>query len=128
MAALFTGVSWLAVGVGTILCFMLGGLWYSPKLFGTRWAEGVGVQQGPGSKQPVGALITQFAATLLLAWIIALAVSNGSYASALLIVIMATLLLMAGSMFHGNSNYATVTEGSFVVVQGAIMFVCQLIL
>ena len=49
MEAITTGVSWWAVGISTVLCFMLGGLWYSPILFGIRWAEGVGVETGPGA-------------------------------------------------------------------------------
>jgi len=34
MEILLAGVNWLAVGVSTIICYMLAGLWYSPKLFG----------------------------------------------------------------------------------------------
>ena len=46
MEILLAGVNWLAVGVSTIICYMLAGLWYSPKLFDNRWAEGVGMENG----------------------------------------------------------------------------------
>ena len=44
MEALFANVNWLAVGASTIICFMLGALWYSPKMFGVKWAQGVGIK------------------------------------------------------------------------------------
>jgi hypothetical protein len=36
MNELTYGVSWLAVGAGFVLSFILGWLWYSPKLFGKQ--------------------------------------------------------------------------------------------
>ena len=128
MEILLAGVNWLAVGVGTIVCFMLAGLWYSPMLFGTRWAEGVGVETGALAKQPTGALVMQFAGTLILAWIMALAHTNGAYSSAVLIVVMAACLLMAANMSANHSAYSTIVEGSFVVVMGLIMTACNYIL
>tara|TARA_B100000959_G_scaffold90987_1_gene96749 strand:+ start:5841 stop:6287 length:447 start_codon:yes stop_codon:yes gene_type:complete len=128
MEILFIGVNWLAVGVSTILCFMLGGLWYSPRLFGTKWAEGVGVPTGPGTKQPIAALLMQFVATLLLAWIMSVAHNIGAYPTAVLIVITAACLLMAGNMFAGHNNDSTIIEGAFVIVMALIMSVCNTIL
>jgi hypothetical protein len=43
MAEITENVNWIAVTVGAVLAFLLGWLWYSPKLFGTKWAEGAGV-------------------------------------------------------------------------------------
>jgi len=34
--------NWLAVLVVTVLGFVLGGLWYSPLLFGNRWLSAIG--------------------------------------------------------------------------------------
>ena len=41
MDELTNDVSWLAVAVGAVVSFLVGWLWYSPKLFGPKWAEGV---------------------------------------------------------------------------------------
>ena len=71
MEALFADVNWLAVGVSTIISFILSGLWYSPKMFGTKWAKGVGVNVDADAKQPMPALVTQFIGTLLFAWVVA---------------------------------------------------------
>ena len=57
MTELTANVNWLAVIVGFVLAFALGWLWYSPKLFGTKWAEGVGVKMGDASAMPVAAMV-----------------------------------------------------------------------
>ena len=121
MDALITGVNWLAVGISTVLSFMLAGLWYSQKLFGRKWAEGRGIDTESGAGQPIPALVTQFVGTFLLAWIVALAMANNALSSAILIVITIAILLMAGGMFGGSSRYATVVEGCFVLAMAVIM-------
>lgn len=37
------GINWLAVLAATIAAFVLGGLWYSPALFGKRWQLAAGL-------------------------------------------------------------------------------------
>ena len=41
MTELTNGVSWLAVVAGAIISFLAGWLWYSTKMSGTKWAEGL---------------------------------------------------------------------------------------
>ncbi|MGE4169173.1 MAG: DUF1761 domain-containing protein [Candidatus Margulisiibacteriota bacterium] len=36
-------INWVAVGVATVLQFGLGGLWYSPKVFGKIWMTSIGL-------------------------------------------------------------------------------------
>src|SRR4051812_47000535 len=36
-------ISWLAVVVGAVASFLLGGLWYSPVLFGKAWQRETGL-------------------------------------------------------------------------------------
>jgi len=38
-------VNWLAVVTATVAAFFLGGLWYSKKLFGTRWMLEIGLTE-----------------------------------------------------------------------------------
>ena len=42
MSELTTDVSWLSVISGFVISFLLGWAWFSTKMFGTKWAEGVG--------------------------------------------------------------------------------------
>lgn len=125
MIVLVVGVNWIAVAVSTVLCFGLGALWYSPKLFGTNWAAGVGIEIGADAKQPLPALAMQLLGTFLLAWIIALAIANDAMPIGVLFAATSACLLMAGGMFGQNSRYAIVAEGSFVMAMAVIMIVCQ---
>jgi hypothetical protein len=38
----FAAIHWLAVAAATLALYVLGGLWYSPALFGPSWRAGVG--------------------------------------------------------------------------------------
>ena len=44
MVEITNNINWLAVIAGTFVSFLLGWLWYSPILFGLKWAEGVGLK------------------------------------------------------------------------------------
>ncbi len=38
-----TQLNWLAIGVAALVHFLLGSLWYSPKVFGKLWMSAVGM-------------------------------------------------------------------------------------
>jgi hypothetical protein len=40
---MFNHINWIAVAVASLATFLVGGPWYSPALFGTRW----GIAMGP---------------------------------------------------------------------------------
>lgn len=128
MEALTTGISWWAVGISTVLSFMLGGLWYSPMLFGKKWAEGVGVDFGSGATQPVPALVLQLVGTFLLAWLIGLADAIDAYPAAVLIVLTMAVLLVAANLFSEHSLYSALVQGLFVVAMAVIMVLCNLVM
>ncbi len=125
MAELMNGVSWLAVIAGAIISFVVGWLWYSPKLFGKGWAEGSGVKLGDASEMPVGAMIAQALGLLLMSWFVGVT----AVSSALFTVILATLafavLAYSGSMFSGKNAYARNVDFGYWVVSLVIMIVCQ---
>ena len=125
-----TEVSWLAVIVATVLSFMLGGLWYSPRVFGTRWAEGVGVdlESADAGKHAVKALSTQFVSTLLLAWLLGAMVNAGEWLMIAVTVSAFAVILLSAGLFHRNSHFAAGIEGVFVVVMSTIMVVVHLVL
>ncbi len=47
---LFSQMNWLAVLVAAITYFMLGAIWYSKALFGTKWAAAVGMNMNDPDK------------------------------------------------------------------------------
>lgn len=128
MDAITTGISWWAVGISTIISFFLGGLWYSPVLFGKQWSQGVGVKIGDSSTQPVAGMVLQLTGTFFLAWIIALADAINAWPAAVLIVIALTTLLIASNLFSEHSMAASLIQGLFVVVMALIMVVSNLAL
>ncbi len=117
-------VNWLAVIVGAIVAFLLGWIWYSPKLFGTRWAEGVGINLDDSGPSAL-AMVIQFVATFLLAWIIGVTAVANALLSAILIVLTIVCLMVASGLFSQKSRYAITTEAGFVVVMAVIMIICQ---
>ena len=124
MSELTTNVNWVAVVVGAVLAFLLGWLWYSPKLFGEKWAEGVRISFDSGGPLPA-ALIVQAVGTLLLAWVIGVTAANNALATAILIVFTIAVLVVAGGMFSKKSSYAIMTEAGYIVAMALIMIVCQ---
>ena len=63
---------WPAVLVAAAVCFVIGGLWFSPILFGTRWLQELHVAN-PEASRAVGALLAlpaAFVAALVLGLLI----------------------------------------------------------
>lgn len=124
MEAYFGTVNWIAIGLGTLISYLLGGFWYSPSMFGEKWAAGTRGDAGSSDHQPWSALILQLVGTILLAWLIALAAANGTWISAFLIVSTVVILMTANNLFAGHSHYATAVQAGFVVVMALIMSLC----
>jgi hypothetical protein len=128
MGEIATNVNWLAVLAGTALAFLLGWLWYSPRLFGTKWAQGAGVEPGSASGAPVAALMTQLVATFLLSWVVGVTAAQNALTTIVLIVAMLALFTVANGLFGKKSGYAIGVEAGFIVAMAAIMIVVQGIL
>ena len=126
MAEITAGVSWIAVIVGAVVSFGLGALWYSPKMFGTKWLESIGIPSDDNSSVKA-AMTTQLIGTLLLAWVIGVTAVNEALMTAILIVLTIVALMTAGSLFARKGTYAVVVEAGFVVAMAVIMIVCQAI-
>ncbi len=128
MGEITEGVNWLAVGVGTVLSFLLGWLWYSPKLFGTKWAAGIGVELGSASAMPMAAMGFQLLATFLLAWVVGVMETRQAFVTMVLIVAAIVVFIVANGQFARKSRYAIMVEAGFVAAMGVLMFGAQVIL
>ena len=127
MSEITTDVNWVATAVGTFLSFMLGGLWYSPKLFGKGWTEGARVPATEGGHDR-SALIAQLVGTFLLAWVIAVMAAQDALVTTILIALTIACLFEAGGMFNRKSAYARHVESGFVLVMTVIMIACHALL
>lgn len=128
MNEITTNVEWVAVQVGTVVSFLLGWLWYSPKLFGKKWAEGVGVELGAASSAPAAAMVVQLIATFLLSWVVGVTAARNAQMTILLIVLMLVLFIVANGLFGKKTGYAVAVEAGFVVAMAVVMIVVQGIL
>lgn len=125
MGEITANVNWLAAGVGAVLSYLLGWFWYSPKLFGTKWAEGVGVSLVDAGEMPVAAMVVQALGTFSLAWVVGVTAMNNALITLILIVVTIILLIAAGGLYVKKSRYAIAVEAGFVVAMTAIMVICQ---
>ena len=128
MSEITSNVNWLAVIVGAIVSFLLGWLWYSPKLFGEKWAEEAKVEFVEDGKMPISPLITQLIATFCLSWVVGVTAAAGTLSTMILIAVTVVLLMVAGGMFSQKSRYTIATEAGFVVVMVVIMIIAQALL
>ncbi len=125
MGEITLGVNWLAVTVGAVLAFLLGWLWYSTKLFGVKWAEGVGVSTDDSSGPSGSAMAAQALGTFLLAWVVGVTAAADALLTIILIVLTLVVLMVAGGRFSQKSGYAIATEAGYFIAMAVIMIVCQ---
>ena len=64
-------VNWLAVLSAAVVKFVVGGVWYSPPVFGPRWRALVGVTPEAFRERMVPGMVTDFLSGFVLAWILA---------------------------------------------------------
>ena len=122
MAELTKNVSWLAVIAGAIVSFILGYAWYSPKLFGTKWAEGSGVKMNTADNMPIGAMATQALGLLLMSWFVGVTAVNNALYTVILATVAFTVLGFSGNSFSGKSNYARwVDAGYWIACLGRVV-------
>ena len=125
MAEIFVGVNWLAVVIGAVLAFALGWLWYSPRLFGTKWAEGSGVNMGSADQMPMGAMGTQALGLLLMSWFVGVTAVNNALLTVILATLAFTVLAYSGNSFSGKSSYAKAVDGGYWIAALVVMILVQ---
>lgn len=125
MGELTANVSWLGVIVGAIVAFLVGWLWFSPKLFGTKWAEGVGVEMGSANEMPMGAMGAQALGLLLMSWFVGVTAANNALLTVILATIAFAILHWSGGAFAKKSTYSRNVESGFWIAALAVMIVFQ---
>ena len=125
MSELTTNVNWIAVIAGAVLSFLLGYFWYSPTLFGTKWAEGSGVKLNTADKMPVGAMASQGLGLLLMSWFVGVTANSNALYTVILATIAFTVLQFSGNSFSGKSNYARWVDAGYWIACLVIMILAQ---
>lgn len=125
MGEIINGVSWLAVLAGAILSFILGYFWYSPTLFGVKWAEGSGVKMNTADKMPMEAMTTQGIGLLLMSWFVGVTANSNALYTVILATVAFTVLGYSGGSFSGKSSYARLVDAGYWIACLVIMIICQ---
>lgn len=120
-----SNVNWLPVGVGTIVAFLVGWLWYSPKLFGQKWAEGSGVALDSADKMPMFAMGAQLLALFLLAMVVGLTALANALITAILAILAVGVFTASMGGFVKKSGAAIAIDFFYILVAGVIMIICQ---
>jgi hypothetical protein len=128
MNELTENVNWLAVIIGTVLSFILGWLWYSPRLFVKKWIEGVNARGDGSTTPPASSMVMQLLGTFLLSWLVGITAAHNALATIILIAITIMAIISANGFFIGKSNYAIATETGFVAAMTVVMIAVQAIL
>jgi len=124
MNELTENVNWLAVIVGASVAYLLGWLWYSPKLFGTKWAQGVGIDMS-GDEMPAMAMTVQAVGTFLLAWIVGITAGNNALLTIMLVAITLMTLMAASGLYCKKSKASILIEVGYVFTMVVVMIICQ---
>ena len=125
MSELTNGVSWAAVFAGAVVAFLVGWFWYSARLFGKGWAEGVGVELGAPDSMPMGAMAMQAIGLLLMSWFVSVTAASNLLMTVILATVAFTVLGAGGATFRGNSTYARNVDGGYWLVALVIMIIAN---
>ena len=125
MNELTENVSWPGVVSGGVASFLLGWLWYSPKLFAVKWMEGVGIKAD--GKMAAAPMVVQLFGTFLLSWTVGITAAHNALLTIVLIVAAIVSLVVANGLFVKKSSYAIMTEAGFIVVMAVVMIAAQAI-
>ncbi|MCG8335991.1 MAG: DUF1761 domain-containing protein [Proteobacteria bacterium] len=124
----FANVHWLPVVVGTVVSFLAGWAWYSPKLFGKKWADGSGVSLESADKMPVFAMVSQLLALFILALVIGMTAAVNALFTAILAILAVAAFTASMGGFVKKSHAAIAIDFFYIIVAGVIMIASQGIL
>lgn len=127
MDSLTANVEWLPTILGAVIAFLVGWLWYSPKLFVVAWLEGVRLPADAGDDMPAAAMIVQAAGTLLLSWVLAVCFVNGALLFAGLIVLTLAAIIASNGLYVQKSHTAIAIEIGYIAVMSVIMVGTQMV-
>lgn len=128
MEELTSNVNWLAVVIGFVAAYMLGWLWYSPKLFGEQWAEGVGLDLEKASEMPVAAMGIQAFGTFCLAWVVGITAASNALLTLILIVATFIFLQVSGGMFSQKNRTVIFIDAGYIAAMAVVLVIFQALL
>ncbi|MDE0589907.1 DUF1761 family protein [Halocynthiibacter sp. C4] len=118
-------INWLAVFAGTIVAFIFGAIWYHPKVMGTKWAAGSGIDMSKISGTPVFAMAAQTLALFLLALVVGITATTDALFTAIFAILAVGVHVVSAGAFLQKSGAALAIDFGYLFLSGAIMIVAQ---
>mgnify|MGYP001820927706 CR=1 FL=1 len=112
-----------AIIAGAVAGFAFGAVIYHPRVLGTVWAKGSGVELD--GTPPMLAFALQILALLSLAVVVGMTATVSFLGTALLAILAAALFIASGGVFQRKSNGAVATDVLYIIGAGALMIVAQ---
>jgi Protein of unknown function (DUF1761) len=125
MAELTNGVSWIGVIVGAVAAFIAGWIWYSPKVFGKKWAEGNGIEMGAASEMPVGAMVSQALGLFLMSWFVGVTAASNALFTVILATLAFTVLAYSGALFVKRNGFSRNVDAGYWILALVVMIIAQ---
>lgn len=122
-----TNINWAAVALGTVLAFGLGMLWFSPAMFGKKWAAGSHDIQPPASP-PIAAMTWMLVGTFLMALVVGMTETTNALFTAIAAILAVAVVVLAMDLFSQKTKAAAMIDAGYVVAMGVVMIAAQAIL
>ena len=114
-----------AVLAGAVAAFFLGAVIYHPKVLGSTWAKGSGVDLEAESAMPSLAFLFQILALVCLAIVIGMTATINFLGTAVLAILAALFFVVSGGAFLKKSAGALFVDGVYVAGAGILMIAAQ---
>jgi len=112
-----------AVLVGAAAAFALGMILYHPRVLGTIWANGSGVELG--GSPPIAAFAFQILGLISLAVVVGMTATINFLGTAVLAIAAVALISLGNGAFSGKSKGALLTDGLYIFGAGVLMIAAQ---
>lgn len=116
-------INTLAIAVGAFGGLILGAVIYHPRVLGTVWARGSGVDLD--IKPSPLAFVAQIVALVALAIVVGITATVNFLGTALLAILAAAAFVVAQGLFQTKSTGALLTDGFYVLAAGVVMIIAQ---
>jgi len=115
-----------AVALGAILAFVWGMILYHPRVAGSAWARGSGIETGGAT--PAAAIILQALGLIALALVVGMTATISYLGTAILAILAVALMVVSSGAFQRKSGGAMAIDGLYAVIAGALMILAQAVL
>ena len=126
MIALTQDINWIAVATGTVLAFVAGWVWYSPLLFGDRWADGLDVNMA--NKVPIVPMGLQVIGLFLLSWFVGVTAAGEALLTLILGALAFLLLGFSGETFAGHPPAVRLINAGYWVLALVVMILVNAVI